>query len=87
MGKQLPPLQSHAFKWVCDWVRVIVALDYAIDKVEKPSLASIRHLTNHIPIIISSLSFFSLLFLHFERINNLAVATPSLCSSKRIIHV
>ena len=53
VGKRLPPLQSHAFEWVCDWVRVIAALHHAIDKVEKPSLDGIRHhdpetdLTNH----------------------------------------
>ena len=32
--KRLPPLQSHAFEWVRDWVRVIAALHHAIDKVE-----------------------------------------------------
>ena len=63
VGKRLPPLQSHAFEWVRDWVRVIAALHHAIEKVQKPSLDGIRDLTNHIPIIISSLSFFSLLFL------------------------
>jgi hypothetical protein len=65
VGKRLPPLQSHAFEWVRDWVRVIAALHHAIDKVEKASLDhnTDRHLTNHVPIIISSLSFFSLLFL------------------------
>jgi hypothetical protein len=47
VGKRLPPLQSHAFEWVRDWVRVIAALHHAIDKVEKPSLDAIRHLTNH----------------------------------------
>jgi hypothetical protein len=68
VGKRLPPLQSHAFEWVRDWVRVIAALHHAIDKVEKPSLDGIRHhdpdrdLTNHVQIIISSLSF-SVLFL------------------------
>ena len=69
VGKRLPPLQSHAFEWARDWVRVIAALHHAIDRVETPSLDGIRHhdpdrdLTNHVPIIISSLSFFSLLFL------------------------
>jgi len=63
LGKLLPPLQSHALEWVHDWVRVIAALHHAIDKVEKPSLDGIRDLTNHVPIIISSHSFFSLLFL------------------------
>jgi hypothetical protein len=66
VGKRLPPLQSHAFEWVRDWVRVIVALHHAIDKVEKPSLdhppPRFRELKNHVPIIISSLSF-SVLFL------------------------
>jgi len=67
VGKRLPPLQSHAIECARDWVRVIAALHHAIDKVEKPSLDGIRHhdpdLTNHVPIIISSLSFFSLLIL------------------------
>jgi len=40
--KRLPPLQSHAFEWVHDWVRVIAALRHAIGKVEKPSLDDIR---------------------------------------------
>jgi len=66
VGKRLPRLQSHAFEWVRDWVRVIAALHHAIDKVEKPSLdhppPRSRDLTNHVAIIISSLSFFSLLF-------------------------
>ena len=60
VGKRLPPLQSHAFEWARDWVRVIAALHHAIDKVEKPSLDGIRH--HHpetAPIIISSLSFVS----------------------------
>jgi hypothetical protein len=65
VGKRLPPLQSHAFEWVRDWVRVIAALHHAIDKVEKPSLDGIRDFTNHVAIISSSLSFFSLLFLSF----------------------
>jgi hypothetical protein len=43
VGKRLPPLKSHAFEWVRDWVRVIAALHHAIDKVEKPSLDGIRH--------------------------------------------
>jgi hypothetical protein len=53
VGKRLPPLQSHAFEWVRDWVRVIAPLHHAIDKVEKPSLDGIRRttiqtdLTNH----------------------------------------
>jgi hypothetical protein len=34
VGKRLPLLQSHAFEWVRDWVRVIEALHHAIDKVE-----------------------------------------------------
>ena len=63
VGKRLPPLQSHATEWARNWVRVIAALHHAIDKVENPSLDGIRDLTNHVPIIISSLSFFSLLFL------------------------
>jgi len=62
VGKRLPPLHSHAFEWVRDWVRVIAALHHAIDKVEKPSLDHDPE-TNHVPIIISSLFFFSLLFL------------------------
>jgi len=41
VGKRLPPLQSHAFEWARDWVRVIAALHHAIDKVEKPSLDGI----------------------------------------------
>jgi hypothetical protein len=61
--KRLPPLQSHAFELVRDWIRVIAALHHAIDKVEKPSLDGIRDLTNHIAIIFSSLSFFSFCFL------------------------
>jgi len=64
VGKRLPPIHSHAFQWVRDWVRVIVALHHAINKVEKPSL---DHPTPPFrqtsPIIISSLSFFSILFL------------------------
>jgi hypothetical protein len=65
VGKRLPPLQSHAFEWVRDWVRVIAALHHAIDKVEKHSVDGIRHHDSQTdaPIIISSLSFFSLLFL------------------------
>jgi len=69
VGKRLPPLQSHAFEWVRGWVRAVASLHHAIDKVEKPSLDGIWHhdtdrdLTNHVPIIISSLSFFSVLFL------------------------
>jgi hypothetical protein len=63
VGKRLPPLQSHAFEWVREWVRVVAALHHPIDKVEKPSLDGIRQLTNHVPIIISSLSIFSVLFL------------------------
>jgi len=53
VGKWHPALQSHAFEWVRDWVRVVAALHHAIDKVEKPSLDGIRHhdsdrdLTNH----------------------------------------
>jgi hypothetical protein len=43
VGKRLPPLQSHAFEWVRDLVRVIAALHHAIDKVEIPSLDGIRH--------------------------------------------
>ena len=41
VGERLPPLQSHAFEWVRDWVRVIAALHHAIDKFEKPSLDGI----------------------------------------------
>jgi len=66
VGKRRPPLQSHAFEWVRDWVRAIVALHHGIDKVDQPLLHGIRHHdpeTNHIPIIISSLSFFSVSFL------------------------
>jgi hypothetical protein len=67
VGKLLPPVPSHAFEWVRGWVRVIVALHHAIDKVAKPSLDGIRQpanrdLTKHVPIIISSFSF-SVLFL------------------------
>jgi len=65
LGKRLPPLQSYVFEWVRDWVRVIAALHHAIDKFEKPLRNCIRHLTNHVPIIISSLPFFSALFLSF----------------------
>jgi len=43
VGKRLPPLQSHAFEWVRDWVRVITALHHTIDKVEEPSLVGILH--------------------------------------------
>jgi len=43
VGKRVPPLQSHEFEWVRDWVRVTAALHHAIDKVEKPSLDGIRH--------------------------------------------
>jgi len=42
-GKTAPTTTSHAFEWVRVWVRVIVALHHAIDKVEKPSLDGIRH--------------------------------------------
>jgi len=42
VGKRLPPLQTHAFEWVRDWVRVIPALHHAINKVENPSLDGIR---------------------------------------------
>jgi len=64
VGKRLPPLQSQAFEWVRDWVRVIAALHHAIDKVEKPSLDRIRHhdqidLTNHHLISFLLLSFVS----------------------------
>ena len=38
VGKWLPALQSHAFEWARDWVRVIAALHHAIDTVEKPLL-------------------------------------------------
>jgi len=64
-GKRLPPLQSHAFEWVCDWVRAITALHHAIDKVKKPSLDGIRDttiqtdLTNHHLISFLLLSFVS----------------------------
>jgi len=68
VGKRLPLPQIHAIEWVRewvrDWVRVIAALHHTIDKVEKPSLDGIRHHDpDTVPIIISSLSFFSLLFL------------------------
>jgi hypothetical protein len=67
VGKWLPPLQSHAIEWARGWVGVIAALHHAIDKVEKPSLDGIRDndpdLQHHVPIIISSLSFFCLLYL------------------------
>jgi len=43
VGKRLPPLQSQAFDWARDWVRVIATLHHAIDKVEKPWLEGIRH--------------------------------------------
>jgi len=66
-GKRLPLLQSPAFEWVCDWVRVIASLHHAIDKVEKPLLDGIRHHNPDRPITYQSLShlfsFFSLLFL------------------------
>jgi len=42
VGKRLPPLQSHAFDWVSDWVRVIAALHHAIDNVGQPSLDGIQ---------------------------------------------
>jgi len=38
VGKRLPPLRSHAFEWVRDWVTVIAALHQPIDKVENLSL-------------------------------------------------
>ena len=66
VGKRLPPLQSHAFEWVRDWVRAIAALHHAIDKVEKPSLDrfrddhhSARDRTNHHLICFLLLSFVS----------------------------
>jgi hypothetical protein len=62
-GKTAPTTTSHAFEWVRVWVRVIAARHHVIDKVENFSLDGIRDLTNHVPIINSSLSFFSLLFL------------------------
>jgi hypothetical protein len=34
VGKRLPTLQSYAFEWVRDWIRVIAARHHAIDKVE-----------------------------------------------------
>jgi len=34
VGKRIPLLQSHAFEWVRDWVRVIAALHHPIDKVD-----------------------------------------------------
>jgi hypothetical protein len=59
VGKRHPPLQSHAFDWVHNWVRVIVALHHATDNFEKPSL---YHPTpgsrQTSPIIIPSLSSF-----------------------------
>jgi hypothetical protein len=65
VGKRLPPLQSHAFEWVHDWVRVIAAQHHAIDKVEKPSLDGIPHhdsdrYINHHLISFLLLSFVSL---------------------------
>jgi len=42
-GKTAPTTTKPRIEWVRDWVRVIAALDYAIDKVEKPSLDGIRH--------------------------------------------
>jgi len=66
VGTRLPPLYSHAIEWARHWVRLIMALHHAIDKVQKPSLDSIRHhnpATNYLPIIISSVCFFYLLFL------------------------
>jgi len=69
VGKCLQPLKSHAFEWVRDLVGLITALHHSLDNAAKPSLERIRHhypdrhLTNHAPIIISSLSFSSLLFL------------------------
>jgi hypothetical protein len=63
VGKQLPLLQSRAVVWVRNWVWVILALHHDIDKVEKPSLHGIHHHDPETsPIIISSVSFFSLLF-------------------------
>jgi len=53
-------------EWVRDWVRVMVALQHALAKVEKPSLDGIgHHDPDTVPFIISSLSFFSPLFLSF----------------------
>jgi len=56
VGKWLPPLQSHAFRWLRDWVRVIAALHHVIDKVEKPSLDGIRHQDSDRPITYQSSS-------------------------------
>jgi hypothetical protein len=58
-----------------------MAMHHAIKKIEKPLLDRIQHLTNHIPIIILSLSF-AVLFRSFYPINNLRLATPALRSSK-----
>jgi hypothetical protein len=41
VGKRLPPLQSHTFEWVRDWIRVIGALHHNIDKFEQHSLDGI----------------------------------------------
>jgi len=70
VGKRLPRLHIHAIEWVRewvrDWVRVIAALHHAIDKVEKHLLDGIRHHDpDTVPIIISSLFFFTPLFLSF----------------------
>ena len=71
VGKRFPRQQSDALECARDRVRFIMALHHAIDKIEKPLLGGIRHhdsepdLTNHVPIIISSLSFFAVLLLSF----------------------
>jgi hypothetical protein len=49
VGKRLPPLHTHRFECVGDWVRVIAALHHAIDKVEKPLLDGTRHHDPHRP--------------------------------------
>jgi len=65
VGKRLPRVQSHAFEWVRDWVRVIAALHHTINQVDKPSLDRIRHhhpetdLSNHHLISFPLLSFVS----------------------------
>jgi len=73
VGKRLPALNVLAIEWVREWVgewerdgvRVISALHHTIDRVENLSLDGIRHYDlETVSIIISSLSFFSLLFLN-----------------------
>ena len=87
VGKLLPPLQSHAIEWARDWVRVIVALHHAIDKVEKPSLDGIRHHDSDRPITYKSSShlFPSSLFCFLVLANQLSrfgYALPTLLETK-----